>query len=912
MRTRSDFLGRDGYTWWVGEVESNEDPSQLGRVKVRVIGWYTGEGEQEAYTNVIKTEDLPWATVLLPTDKPQTKNAGSTSELQPGSMVLGFFLDGDEGQMPCVLGAFRGFKDQTDPEARTVVADAESARKQATKTPGQDDMAGNKRMDGNPFVKVQSTTPGSATGTLEETRGGISTAEQILPGNAVTNPIKPPVSGQSVADGVGGPGGEGFETDVERMLTELGEMAATSASGPGGFVSLATGSKLAGDKVREHLGKICNFLAGGISGILAPLKELLAKIIAEVINALVKIISKFIPLGVINAILSLVQEIFAIFCMETPMWLGLVQSAISDTVNFANKMASFAVDKVAKVIDQAIGGAVKEVTGRILEGITKAMDRVKSVAGDVISAVQTAKQAAGAARSLGKTVSQIFEIDFTTLDWGSLMSIIKMILGLLFQKDCGRKIKRPKVKRWYPLIGTTECDNVHDALVGSPYNKKVNDAYKNKSGLKGGSFIDNLFSDINPWLQETVTHLNGAKEINDATPGKEKKIVSGPGGVSSFQDAYGNEHVNVPNNQTKIIAKDKCETIKGNYVLTVEGDFYLKVMGNFHEEVTGAKNEHSSNGPQAESKGKSKSPDTSTTGGATKSADTNVTSAATSSDTFKKNPTKVAKNLNKDIGSDDAVDNRYKNNLDKGNVKERERMTILKYNNVGGFYPVDKIPYHPDADEWGRTPHGPQLSGELKDDKEQKSAQRKEGDHEIAYTGEVKIQGSKVKITGIEGIQLNAQTVKTEANTIENVADGEIINEANWITSFLNAGRFEFVAIFNPFAALTGQFSLVKGAIIDIATDTPFPAVAPPTHTRICVTTSVPGSMNDIIAGTTSGVHNTFIAAPSGVITEFVTAGNIMNQVVTGMASYSVGTGYMATGCGFGPHQVYGLPLLLN
>ena len=40
---------------------------------------------------------------------------------------------------------------------------------------------------------------------------------------------------------------------------KIGEMAATTASGPGGFVSLATGNKLAGDKVKEHLGKICNF-----------------------------------------------------------------------------------------------------------------------------------------------------------------------------------------------------------------------------------------------------------------------------------------------------------------------------------------------------------------------------------------------------------------------------------------------------------------------------------------------------------------------------------------------------------------------------------------------------------------------------------------------------------------------------
>ena len=44
-----------------------------------------------------------------------------------------------------------------------------------------------------------------------------------------------------------------------------------------------------------------------------------------------------------------------------------------------------------------------------------------------------------------------------------------MLLGSLFKKDCGRKIKRPKQKRWYPLIGTTGCDNVDDAIKGTPY-----------------------------------------------------------------------------------------------------------------------------------------------------------------------------------------------------------------------------------------------------------------------------------------------------------------------------------------------------------------------------------------------------------------------------------------------------------
>ena len=29
-----NFVGKDGFFWWVGEVEDNEDPMELGRVRV--------------------------------------------------------------------------------------------------------------------------------------------------------------------------------------------------------------------------------------------------------------------------------------------------------------------------------------------------------------------------------------------------------------------------------------------------------------------------------------------------------------------------------------------------------------------------------------------------------------------------------------------------------------------------------------------------------------------------------------------------------------------------------------------------------------------------------------------------------------------------------------------------------------
>lgn len=906
MRERTDYLGRDGYTWWVGEVENIKDPSELGRVQVRILGWYTGHKAKQAYTKEMPTKVLPWAQVLLPTDHAQTKSAGTTCGLQPGAWVMGFFLDGDEAQLPIVMGAFRGFQVKEDPKKKTTAADGSVAEELKTETPQKKDLAGNERNDGNPFPKKQTSTPtqpGAPGG--EEARGAISAAEETLPGNSVTNPTKPPVEKQSIADGVAGAGGEGFKIDLERQLTELGNMAATLASGPSGFISLATGKKVAGDKVMEHMGKIMNFLAGGIAGILAPLKEMLARLIAEVVGKIVSIISSFVPLVVITTIMMFLEMIFDIFCMKKPMWLGLVQAAISDVSAFANNIATQIVDKIADKL-KGVDSAVKGVTNRILSGITKTMNRVKDIAGDVIAAVDMAKGIAGAARSFGDAVTSIFEFDFTSLNWAGLIKILFAILKAFFQKDCGRKIKRPRSKAWYPLIGTTECGNINEAIVGTPFSS-FDDGVTGKGG--GGSYIDKMFTGINTNLMEVVTQLNGAKVINDATPGIEKQITQGPGGVTDFQDAHGNTHKNVPNNETKIVAKDKCETIKGNYVLTVEGDFYLKVMGNYHEEVTGSKNDNASQGPQAKSKGSSKKADKTQ---AKSDLDSQSQTVLNRTDNKKTNIAKQGTDVTSSIETAGADKSSTRQMINMVHIQQQERDQYFKALPGGHFYPVDEIPFHPEADVQGRVPWGSQLSGKLEDKKEQKSASRKEGDHDIAYTGDVSIQGAKVKITGINSLAFNAQTIKSEANTIENVASGEITNEANWISSFLNSGRFEIVAVFNPLKALSGQFTFVNGAIIDITTDLPIPGLAPPTQTRICLGTSMPGSMNDIIMGSTAGVHSTFIATPTGVIAEFVPTGALLNQVATGLIHTGVGTGYMATGCGLGPHQVYGLPLLLN
>lgn len=95
-------MGLDGFVWFIGVVEDNNDPSKLGRVKVRCISFHTDD------TNSIPTADLPWATVLAPTNDTSMQGTGEFSQILQGTWVLGFFLDAEEKQQPVVMGTIKG------------------------------------------------------------------------------------------------------------------------------------------------------------------------------------------------------------------------------------------------------------------------------------------------------------------------------------------------------------------------------------------------------------------------------------------------------------------------------------------------------------------------------------------------------------------------------------------------------------------------------------------------------------------------------------------------------------------------------------------------------------------------------------------------------------------------------------
>ena len=100
---QDNFMGKDGFQWFVGVVEDRQDPQRVGRVRVRCLGYHTPDNVQ------LPTADLPWAHPMNPITSATISGLGQTP-LGPveGTWVVGFFQDGGEAQNPIIMGTLPG------------------------------------------------------------------------------------------------------------------------------------------------------------------------------------------------------------------------------------------------------------------------------------------------------------------------------------------------------------------------------------------------------------------------------------------------------------------------------------------------------------------------------------------------------------------------------------------------------------------------------------------------------------------------------------------------------------------------------------------------------------------------------------------------------------------------------------
>lgn len=95
---RGNFIGHNGFVWWIGVVEDRIDPLNLGRCRVRI------QGLHEETKSKVATNTLPWAQPLFSING----STSTPSTLKEGDFVMGFFMDGAASQYPIIMGMFHG------------------------------------------------------------------------------------------------------------------------------------------------------------------------------------------------------------------------------------------------------------------------------------------------------------------------------------------------------------------------------------------------------------------------------------------------------------------------------------------------------------------------------------------------------------------------------------------------------------------------------------------------------------------------------------------------------------------------------------------------------------------------------------------------------------------------------------
>ena len=119
----ANFIGKDGFNWWVGQVENDggnqEDPDYTNKVKVRILGYHSPNRQE------LTTEDLPWSMVAMPVTAAQRSGIGSIHQLEVNSWVIGFFMDGASSQIPIVMGSIGDENPETEYESSDAETDDE-------------------------------------------------------------------------------------------------------------------------------------------------------------------------------------------------------------------------------------------------------------------------------------------------------------------------------------------------------------------------------------------------------------------------------------------------------------------------------------------------------------------------------------------------------------------------------------------------------------------------------------------------------------------------------------------------------------------------------------------------------------------------------------------------------------------
>jgi len=624
-----NFVGKDGFFWWVGEVEDNEDPMELGRVKCRVLGYYTNV--RGGTVGDLPTEHLPWATVLQHTSQAGNDGQGESSgQLQPGAIVMGFFMDGESAQMPIVIGVLRVKKSADTADEKIFAFTGENMEPGVAPNPASLPIGETNTMAEGSFKRTGENNTVSTPNAKLSQPGGIGSPNNVgnqsgIAGSS-SNPTKPrePDLPIPAANGVGGPW-KTLEYQLSYLLEDIGDSAGSLVKAENGdFLDIVTGKIV---KAKALTAKLQNFLGAVFAQVVSAVRQALANLAEqlELVNLLGGATGA--PFVIFTTIQSAVTTILSSLCNIDQQLIGYISDPVGSVIGFIESLLDGAISKAEMVLS-----GVQEVINQVVCKVQQILDQVLQIVDTVTTIVDGVKQAQEIINAW-KDASGIFEEGTDLIKKGitSISGLIALFIKFA-TSGCNREPKGGKdTVGWYPLLGVTHCTDAELDQINKIRGKSRGSCGDNGSG---GGFLDSFFSEADPYLTQAKTFLDGSYEMWVGTPGRQASVKKSASGTTTTSiranNAENQEHVargqirkeNPNATEEELEAKvkesvksstggqgdtgnlvadhtsyagtstievhgDDCKAVDGDKVVNVEGDYFLKVTGDCHIEVGG-------------------------------------------------------------------------------------------------------------------------------------------------------------------------------------------------------------------------------------------------------------------------------------------------------------------------------------
>lgn len=362
-------IGNDGFHWWVGQIEgtaSDEGNNKGGyRFKVRIVGDHPGDPE------LVGTDDLPWANVMMPVTVPfiPGNGGGAHPQLEIGCWVVGFYMD-TEKQKPIIMGSIG----QTPGATKVFVERTPDTPPFTTAIPQL-----NSAKDGAPTQK--GTGKNTATGGLTDGTKDGEGNDRVAPTEELASPLKND-SPQS-EDWCQSKAEKCDEDDMMSQMTGImGEFLAAVQSNGGNIgtalVNNATGGLMDG----------VNMARGYVNKAMRVVSEFVAKVKGFVIEQITEAVKKLIQALLVpletGISLSPVTEFFNNLLKQLGCAMGDLFDRLTD---FLTDLLMSYVEQIYQSVACQIDALVNGIMSKINSLMDDLLDSVLGPLNDILGAI---------------------------------------------------------------------------------------------------------------------------------------------------------------------------------------------------------------------------------------------------------------------------------------------------------------------------------------------------------------------------------------------------------------------------------------------------------------------------------------------------------------------------------------------